>query len=104
MYTQNIDGLEDQCVRLPREKVIAVHGSMDRAECARCHSQMDFRSFCDKVQRNIKDISGKDVTAPPESTAIDCPVCGYNAMKPAIVLFRSSLPKEFFEKVPEVSI
>jgi len=29
LYTQNIDGLEDQCTQLPRDKVIAVHGSMD---------------------------------------------------------------------------
>jgi NAD+-dependent protein deacetylase sirtuin 2 len=99
-YTQNIDGLEDQCIKLPREKVIAVHGSMDRAECARCQSEADFDEFCNAVQRQIKDLSGKDLTAPKESTPIVCKVCGHNAMKPAIVLFKSSLPKVFFESVP----
>jgi NAD+-dependent protein deacetylase sirtuin 2 len=51
------------------------------------------------VQRQIKDLSGKDPTAPTESTAIECSVCGYNTMKPSIVLFKSSLPKEYFENV-----
>jgi len=95
-----MEGLEDQCTELPREKVIAVHGSMDRAECARCKSEADFNAFCDSVRDQIKDLSGKDPKAPSESTAIECKVCGYAAMKPSIVLFRSSLPKAFFEKVP----
>lgn len=99
-YTQNIDGLEDQCTKLPRDKVIAVHGSMDRAECARCLSETDFHEFCDKVQTQIKDLSGKDQSAPVESTSIECKVCGYNAVKPSIVLFKSSLPKAFFMNVP----
>lgn len=100
LYTQNIDGLEDQCLQLPREKVIAVHGSMDRAECERCHSEMNYDVFCDRVRRQIKDLSGQDPTAPMESKPIQCPTCTYNAVKPSIVLFRSSLPKIFFESVP----
>jgi len=99
-YTQNIDGLEGECERLPREKVIAVHGSMDRAECAQCNSETDYNEFCDCVQNQIKDLSGRDPDAPSESTAIECKTCGYNTMKPSIVLFRSSLPKTFFENVP----
>lgn len=99
-YTQNIDGLEDQCTQLPSEKVIAVHGSMDRAECARCHTESDFDDFCNRVRTQIKDLSGKDPMAPKNSTPIECKVCGYTSMKPAIVLFRSSLPKAFAENVP----
>jgi len=101
LYTQNIDGLEDQCLQLPRTKVIAVHGSMDRAECAMCHTESNFDDFCDCVRRQIKDLSGQDGSAPSESTSIACDTCGYTAMKPAIVLFRSSLPKEFFDNVPK---
>jgi NAD+-dependent protein deacetylase sirtuin 2 len=99
-YTQNIDGLEDQCTHLPSEKVIAVHGSMDRAECARCNSEADFDTFCAHVREQIKDVSGRDPNAPTHSTPIECKVCGYAAMKPAIVLFRSSLPKSFAQNVP----
>jgi NAD-dependent SIR2 family protein deacetylase len=100
LYTQNIDGLEDQCTRLPRDKVINVHGSMDRAECATCKSEGDMRAFTNQVRRQIKDLSRRDSQAPQKSTAIDCSICGCSTMKPAIVLFRSSLPREFFEKLP----
>jgi NAD-dependent deacetylase sirtuin 2 len=93
--------VEDQCTELPREKVVNVHGSMDRAECAMCKTESDFGEFAGKVQRQIKDLSSRDPTAPASSTPITCELCGAQSMKPAIVLFKSSLPVEFFEKVPE---
>jgi NAD+-dependent protein deacetylase sirtuin 2 len=101
LYTQNIDGLEDQCQKLPHDMVIPVHGSMDRAECALCHSEGDFDAFCESVQQQIKDLSGRDAQAPNESTPIVCNICGHPTMKPSIVLFKSSLPKIFFESVPK---
>jgi len=101
LYTQNIDGLEDQCTDLPREKVIAVHGSMDRAECAHCKSEASMDWFAEKVRSQIKDLARRDSSAPNESTPIQCTVCGSTAMKPGIVLFRSSLPKAFFECLPK---
>jgi len=101
MYTQNIDGLEGQCEQLPREKVIAVHGSMNEAECARCGSVSDFQEFCTLLERNIKDITGEDLHAPKESQGIACSVCSYQALKPSIVLFRSPLPKVFFQNASQ---
>jgi NAD-dependent deacetylase sirtuin 2 len=101
LYTQNIDGLEDQCTKLPRDKVIAVHGSMDRVECALCKSESDIDDFADKVKTQIKDLSRQDPEAPTDSTPIVCSVCGCSTMKPAIVLFRSSLPTAFFDNVPD---
>jgi len=101
LYTQNIDGLEDQCVELPVEKVVNVHGSMDRAECASCGASSNFDDFCSAIQTRIKDLKGEDPLAPKESLPIRCQVCGQAALKPAIVLFRSSLPQLFFEKVPD---
>lgn len=101
LYTQNIDGLEGQCHDLSRDKVVAVHGSMDRAECAYCGATSDFAEFCNKVRTNIKDVTGQDPTAPPTSTPIQCQMCGHNTVKPAIVLFRSKLPEEFFDRVPQ---
>jgi NAD-dependent deacetylase sirtuin 2 len=97
LYQQNIDGLEGQCHNLPREKVVMVHGSMDTAECAICRTEMDFQSFCAVVEKNIKDLSGEDPKAPTTSKPIACNVCGYEAMKPSIVLFKSPLPPRFFE-------
>ena len=99
LYTQNIDGLEGQCHNLPREKVVAVHGSMDRAECAYCGATSDFGDFCEQVRANIKDVTGQDPTAPKSSTPIKCQACGHYTVKPAIVLFRSKLPEEFFDRV-----
>jgi NAD-dependent SIR2 family protein deacetylase len=101
LYTQNIDGLEGQCHLLPRDKVVAVHGSFDRAECALCQTTSDFDEFCTLVQENIKDITGQDEMAPRSSTPILCHLCGHAAVKPSIVLFRSSLPQEFFDCVPQ---
>lgn len=100
MYTQNIDGLEFQCKDLPHDKIIAVHGSMSEAECARCGTKSDFDEFCRLLELNIKDIHGEDPNAPKESKGIECTVCGYEALKPSIVLFKSPLPKIFFETVP----
>ncbi|GKY90980.1 hypothetical protein MPSEU_000070800 [Mayamaea pseudoterrestris] len=100
LYTQNIDGLEDQCVHLPRDKVIAVHGSLDRAECAMCHNESDFADFAAKVKTQIKDLSGQDPDAPAESSPIICNVCGSKTVKPSIVLFRASLPPVFFNHLP----
>ncbi len=100
LYTQNIDGLEDQCEGVGHQRRIAVHGSMDEAECATCGASMSFDMFCNKVQYQIKDILGKDPTAPAESTPIVCESCGAGTVKPSIVLFRSRLPEVFFENVP----
>ena len=97
LYTQNIDGLEDQCNDLPRDKIVNVHGSMDQAECGMCRSEVDFETFCTNVRHKIKDITGTDPTAPAASSYIECPICGYNALRPAIVLFKQNLPQRFFE-------
>lgn len=101
LYTQNIDGLEDQCTMLPHDKIIAVHGSMDRADCERCHHEMDYHRFCQYVKTNVKDLSRKDKNAPTNSTLIRCDNCGDHTVKPSIVLFRSGLPKVFFESLPK---
>jgi NAD+-dependent protein deacetylase sirtuin 2 len=101
LYTQNIDGLEDQCPGLGHERRIAVHGSMDEAECAVCLAPMDFDEFCDKVRCQIKDITGQDEAAPNESTPIRCANCLADRVKPSIVLFRSRLPEVFFQNVPQ---
>ena len=96
VYTQNIDGLEGQCAMLPKEKVIPVHGSMDRVACEACGAEMDFTAFCQEVKTKIKDITQMDPDAPAESSFIKCTKCKKAAVKPTIVLFHSPLPEEFF--------
>lgn len=100
LYTQNIDGLEDQCTYLPRHKVVPVHGTMDQADCGMCHNEAEFEQFCRDVRHKIKDITGTDPTAPATSQHIPCRICGYNTLKPSIVLFKSNLPQRFFELMP----
>lgn len=103
LYTQNIDGLERQCEKLPKDLVIPVHGSMDRVACElpQCQAEMDYDEFCEIFQSKIKDITGTDDTAPPTSTPIRCEACGNYTVKPTVVLFHSPLPKIFFQRVPE---
>uniref|UniRef100_A0A7S2H762 Deacetylase sirtuin-type domain-containing protein n=1 Tax=Helicotheca tamesis TaxID=374047 RepID=A0A7S2H762_9STRA len=98
-YTQNIDGLETQCTDLPQNKVVAVHGSMGQAHCEICDTPHDFQWFCNAVKTQIKDVTGQDPAAPQTSTPIPCRNCGRNTVKPTIVLFRSNLPAEFFERI-----
>lgn len=101
LYTQNIDGLELQCTGLPREKVVNVHGSMGAAACEQCGQGVDFDEFCENVRTNVKDITSQDDDAPLESTPIQCGACGNPAVKPTIVLFRGSMPKEFHVRAAE---
>jgi NAD-dependent deacetylase sirtuin 2 len=101
LYTQNIDGLELQCKGLPKDKVVNVHGSMGQAACELCESKVDFDDFCSKVRSSVKDITGQSIDAPSESNPIVCEVCGKPTVKPTIVLFRGSMPKEFHEKTAE---
>lgn len=53
LYTQNIDGLEGQCKTLPREKVVPVHGSMDRAACEYCGEEADYDEFIVLFRSNL---------------------------------------------------
>ena len=98
LYTQNIDGLHQQCQQIPDEKIIPVHGTLSKVQCEGCASNdMDFDSFCDLVQTQIKDIYGQDPKAPATSTPIKCTKCHKPLVKPQTVLFGRSLPPAFFQ-------
>jgi NAD-dependent deacetylase sirtuin 2 len=74
---------------------------MGAAACELCGHEMDFDDFVTAVRSNIKDITGQDADAPPESTPIACRACGEPAVKPTIVLFRGSMPGEFHARAAE---
>jgi NAD-dependent deacetylase sirtuin 2 len=74
---------------------------MGAAACELCGHEMDFDDFTKAVRSNIKDITGQDVDAPGQSTPIICGACGNPTMKPTIVLFRSSMPREFHARTVE---
>ncbi|MGK3734173.1 MAG: NAD-dependent deacetylase sirtuin 2 [Bacillariaceae sp.] len=117
IYTQNIDGLQKQCQELlsttndndneanttttttttSNNKIVNVHGTISEAQCEGCGKDMNFDTFCDQVQSNIKDIYNIDKNAPNQSTPIVCTYCGKAQVKPKTVLFGGELPAEFFE-------
>lgn len=97
VYTQNIDGLDRQCARIPAEKIVPVHGTMSRVACEGCGHPADYESFCENVRRNTKDIYQQDKQAPKESSHILCEKCRQPLVKPTTVLFGRNLPGEFFQ-------
>ena len=101
LYTQNIDGLDFQCTRLPRDKIVPVHGSIGQARCEGCGTEAPFDAFCDQVRANIKDIYRVDSTAPLDSSPINCESCHRPLVKPTTVLFGSNLPQAFFARSAE---
>ncbi|CAB9512163.1 dependent histone deacetylase SIR2 [Seminavis robusta] len=100
IFTQNIDGLDHQCKKIPTEKIVNVHGSISSASCEGCGTKMDFVKFCEAVETNIKDIYNPE-SGPKESTPILCGNCKKPLVKPTTVLFGRSLPSQFFERVQE---
>jgi len=101
VYTCNIDGLYGQCNSIPNEKIVNVHGSLDKISCEGCGRGMDYDEFCNTVAKNIKDIYGIDPSAPKESSPVLCPACNNPLMKPSTVLFGRSLPDEFWSRTEQ---
>ena len=70
IYTQNIDGLQQQCKDIPKDRIINVHGTISEVKCEGCgYDEMDYTEFCSTVESNIKDIyNNKNVTIEEIST------------------------------------
>lgn len=94
LYTQNIDGLDYQ-TGIPDYKVVSVHGTLGRAQCEFCQQEYPMDKFVTEVRNNIRDIYGKDKTAPKKSSHVLCGKCKKPGMKPATVLYGRSLPNVF---------
>jgi len=110
VYTQNIDGLDGQCERIPRDKLVCVHGSLGQAACEGCGAVADYEQFCADVRTHIKDIydhpedddnDDKNNKAPAESKPILCQQCHRPLVKPTTVLFGRNLPQEFFVRLQQ---
>ncbi len=101
VFTQNIDGLDFKCERLPAEKVVPCHGTIARAGCEACGAiASDYARFVRCIRENIKDIYGTDPDAPPTSSPVglECEKCGKQKLKPTSVLYGAQLPAEFDER------
>ena len=94
--------MDYQLDRVPKNKIIPVHGSLGCAQCEFCEAEMDTQEFHDLLEECIKDIYDlPNVKAPANSTPVLCKNCGKAGIKPATVLYGRSLPSIFFEKVQE---
>jgi NAD-dependent SIR2 family protein deacetylase len=101
LYTQNIDGLHQQCTGLPADKIVPVHGTLSRVACEGCGTPMDGNVFCEQVRTRIKDIYHMDRTAPATSSPILCSTCDRALVKPTTVLFGRSLSPDVFARMEE---
>jgi NAD-dependent SIR2 family protein deacetylase len=101
LFTQNIDGL-DYHIEIPPELILPVHGTIARASCEFCSTEIPNADFRELVRKNIKDIYKQDAEAPAESTIFNCPSCGKPGLKPSTVLYGRSLPALFFEAVADL--
>jgi NAD-dependent SIR2 family protein deacetylase len=98
LYTQNIDGL-DRSAPINPDRIVNVHGSLDRAACEFCGAEMEFSGFCDAVKTQIKDIYCSSEGAPAHSSPVLCESCGKPGVKPATVLYGRQLHDDFFRAI-----
>lgn len=86
-YSQNIDGLEIEA-GVPVDKLVQAHGHFRTAKCTACREVADITEF------------QKCVT---EDRINYCDKCKKGLVKPDIVFFGETLPKEFFQKMNVLS-
>lgn len=103
IYTQNVDGLESRA-GIPSEKIVASHGSFDRAECSRpgCTHPAEFKrlrgtAICARTPANADALATAALYA---KTVLYCDGCGA-PVKPGIIFFGENLPQHFFDKREE---
>lgn len=98
LYTQNIDGLDNQ-TDIPPELVVPVHGSLGSTSCEGCGATYPQDKFIEAVKKNIKDIYKTGVDAPEESKTIPCLSCNQPLVKPSTVLYGRQLPDRFHQSL-----
>ena len=99
LYTQNIDGLDNQ-LSIDENKIVYVHGSLAQIRCEFCKANYPSDRFKDEVQSNIRNIYDlNDTIAPEKSCHINCLKCNKPGVKPSTVLYGTDLPQRFFECV-----
>jgi NAD-dependent deacetylase len=80
VVTQNIDGLHQ---RAGSQRVLEVHGSVRRATCVACYSEVEAGPFIEQFLR--------------DGVVPRCPGCG-GVLKPNCILFGEQLPRLAFEQ------
>jgi len=105
VITQNVDGLH---VRAGSQKVVDLHGTMDRVRCLTCGQFFARDSVADRISAANPwldtpeavelspdgDVEIRDVEA---FEIPDCTICG-GMLKPDVVFFGEFVPKEKFDE------
>lgn len=105
IITQNVDGLH---LRAGSQKVVDLHGTMDRVRCLQCGQFYARGSIADRITADNPwldtpeavelspdgDVEIRDVAA---FTIPECSVCG-GMLKPDVVFFGEFVPREKFEE------
>ncbi|KAJ7597319.1 DHS-like NAD/FAD-binding domain-containing protein [Mycena floridula] len=84
--TQNIDTLE-RLAGVPAEKIVEAHGSFASQRCIECKAPYDDQKMKAKIM-------AKEIPR--------CEKCHKGLVKPDIVFFGESLPREFFDAIPKL--
>lgn len=96
LYTQNIDGL-DQQTGLTDNLIVNVHGSMSKSSCEFCKEVYPYDKFVDYVRSNVRNIyDPNDLT---QSSKLFCNNCGEAGIKPTTVMYGRKLPESVFANV-----
>ncbi|RFA13045.1 NAD-dependent deacetylase [Subtercola boreus] len=109
IITQNVDGLH---VRAGSNRVVDLHGSMDRVRCLTCGQMFARVSIADTIDAANPWITKPDaVTVNPDGDAEVanwaefevpvCTVCG-GVLKPDVVFFGEFIPKERFTEASDL--
>lgn len=105
IITQNVDGLH---LRAGSQKVVDLHGTMDRVRCLQCGQFYARASIADRITADNPwldtpeavelspdgDVEIRDVAA---FAIPECTVCG-GMLKPDVVFFGEFVPREKFEE------
>jgi NAD-dependent histone deacetylase SIR2 len=88
VYTQNIDGLEND-VGIPTDKLVQAHGHMRSAHCCVCNTEYDIKTF---------------FSAASEGTVLSCMKCTKEGayIKPRIIFFGEKLPRQYQQRLGRI--
>lgn len=88
VYTQNIDGLEND-VGIPAEKLVQAHGHMRSAHCCACNTDYDVETF---------------FSAASEGAVLSCMKCKKEGayIKPRIIFFGEKLPRQYQQRLGRI--
>ena len=106
VITQNVDGLHQAG---GARDVVELHGGLDRVVCLGCSARSPRADIADRLVAANPDFAARAAALNPDGDAelpdseldsfrmIGCPTCGQGPLKPDVVFFGESVPKDRVE-------